>query len=742
MKRYLDFFDPAVSDSIKTSLQRVLELGARKALLLGTKTCDLATVDALREAGISWVGKQLASFHASDIADADFLLISNGSSADVSRALHACFSSDIAVIAPVTADHYSNRTLFLLSIPKAGTHMVIRLLGLLGLTRSPDRAPRPGSWCTPVGYEYHSPCKELMANDWFDPIGRQLLLRSPAIFVYRNPLDIVVSELDWFVRPEHAYSGYLNCCEDESEQLDRLIADDTVMGNIRDRINRYAGWVHFSNVIAVSYEELVGSRGGGSDAEQVDAIWALQLKLQIPGSPQEYGARLYDPTSATFSKGRIGRHMECFKEHHFKLLDSLPQDFMQVLGYVRGSKMSSKMMDRRRRPLVVKELLSNILYTPRLVREGMMGWNIIEAAGRYFPVRQGEHIISPVDAEKVLAAKEGFVTLRDAMDAVIYGDKAPVLATEPQEPTRTELVVSGYFGFNVVRHGGCWYGFDQAIGPTDIASLGESALDVMKRDGTCVTGRSSADVKAEILRLVIQSKERRDLELSAQTSELLAGMKSRVDESPKFLSQRVSATAPESNNEPRLLVENCRGFNLVAYNGKVWAAATAVGAVDWHDTAVRERLMAEGQLLEAMTADGARTAVDIRVIEQHVHATEARFDEIKTLLSELKVSKQLAQDTAGELAGLRSHLVETTTSLEKLVEESQQAITQAKLDLEGKLDEVKSIDLARLHEESQQSVSHAESNLEAQIRDLRQNTLVRVGAYITKKNKKVRETDS
>ncbi len=678
MKRTLAFFEPDMHGSMEEPLKYAFENGARKAALISTEGCDRASVTALQKTGFSCVEKQLTTFQKSDIADADVVLVSNGSCTEVSRALHACIDSDITVIAPVTEHHYSRRTVFLMAIPKAGTHMVIRLLDLMGLGRSLDRAPRVGTWCTPVGYAYHAPCRELMADDWFDPIGRQLLFRSPAIFVYRNPLDIVVSELDWFVRPENAFSGYLNCCADESEQLDRLIADDTVMGNIRDRINRYAGWMHFSNVIPVSYEELVGSRGGGSDSEQLDAIWALQLKLHIPGSPKEYGARIYDPTSATFSQGRIRRHMGRFKECHFKLVDSLPQDFMQALGYFRGSKISSKVAVLRHRPLTVKELSPDSLYTPRLVREGIKGWNIIESAGMYFPVRLGENIMSAVEAEKILSTKEGFVTLRDAIDAVIFGQGTIPVETQPHEATGTELVVEGYLGFNVVRHGGCWYGFDQATGPLNIDSLGESAVEQMKKIGTCVSGVSSADVKTEILRLVIQKRQRCDSELSAQVVEGLAGMKSHVVETQEFLSKHI-APAPEFSKEPRLLEENCHGFNLMAYDGKVWAAAIAIGPVDLHDAEARERLLAKGQLLEAMTLDGARAAIHTQILEQRVRAMETRLDEINSLMSELKLSKQLAQDTARELAGLRGHLFEISESLEKLREESWQAIKNNKL---------------------------------------------------------------
>ena len=275
------------------------------------------------------------------------------------------------------------------------------------------------------------------------------------------------------------------------------------MGTIRDRINGYVGWMNFNNVIPVSYEELVGERGGGSESEQLDTIWAMQLKLHLGGSPLEYGSRLYDPASATFSKGRIGRHRECFEERHFTLLKSLPQDFMQTLGYTVGAAISSRTKELRQRSLVVKELPPNVLYTPRLVRESLMGSNIVEIAGKYFPVRQDIHLMSAEAAKCFSDGQKGFTTLHDAVDAVIHGDAATVLAPARSEFVGTELVHEGYCGFNIVRHYDSWYGFDQALGPTDIGALGDAAIQDMKRKGTCVSGSSAADVKMEILHLAM-----------------------------------------------------------------------------------------------------------------------------------------------------------------------------------------------------------------------------------------------
>ncbi len=498
MTRYLDFFDPTTISSIEIPLVDAYARGVRRVLVIGKTACCVEISELLEKLRFSWDEKLLAVFQAPDVVNIDLIVISGGTGNEVSKILHACIGLPIAVIAPVTEHHVSKRTVFLMSIPKAGTHMLIRLFGLMGLKRSYDRAPRPGTWSTPFGYEYHAPCRELLANDAFDPQGRQLLFRSPAIFVYRNPLDIIVSELDWFKKDEHAFSGYLNYFPDEKKRLNQLIHEDTVMGSIRDRIHRYIGWMMFNNVIPVSYEELVGSRGGGCDLQQAESIWALQLKLHISGSPQEYAKQLYDQSSATFSKGRIGRHLEYFGDEHFALFDRLPQDFMQTLGYSRGSFISNRIKEFLYRPLEVKSIPEELLYVPRLANEGIHGYNIVEIAGRYFPVQQGNSIESLSEAVAVFNEYAGFTTIREAEHSVYAPPE-----TQGSHSTNSGLILEGFLGFNIVRHKGSWYGFDQTIGPTDIARLDSAYIAAMKSKKQCVIGESVTDVKMEIFSLTV-----------------------------------------------------------------------------------------------------------------------------------------------------------------------------------------------------------------------------------------------
>lgn len=579
MTRYLDFFEPKIVSSITKPIEDAYARGERKILVVGVRPCSRVISNCLKTLGLSWVDKNIIDFQTSDIADNTLIVLSSGTGDDVSRVLHACVESTVSVIAPVTDHHCSQRTVFLMSIPKAGTHMMIRLLDLMGLKRSSNRVPCPGTWSTPVGYEYHVPCRELLANDWSAPLGRQLLFRSPAIFVYRNPLDIVVSELEWFMKAENAFSGYLNCCADDNERLSRLITDESVMGNIRDRINRYAGWMNFGNVIPVSYEELVGSRGGGSDAQQSDSIWALQLKLHISGSPEAFGKLLYDTDSATFSKGRIGRHMEHFEKGHFALFDSLPQDFMHTLGYKKGSPNSSRMYAMRRRPLVVKRLSIEQLYTPLLVQESLFGWNIVEIKGVYYTVRQGECIASPAEAKSFARKHEGFITISDAVSAItIFTATEENLINFPQ-PTGNMLAIEGFLGFNVVQHLGCWYGFDQAAGPLDITSLDTLMIEAMRKKQLCVTGKNIADIKAEILNLAVQAQLKcineqkksvrtQEVEIDRRINELQScidvGQLQSITELKSFQDQLKTVKEQQESTHPNgLIVEGYFGFNIV-----------------------------------------------------------------------------------------------------------------------------------------------------------------------------------
>jgi hypothetical protein len=266
----------------------------------------------------------------------------------------------VPIVAPRTERHISRRSLFVLSIPKAGTHFVFHLLDSFGVVPGLGYkgAFAPNTYYF-LGHDHpHIPATEFFDHLWNQPRGGgdHPFFTTPALFVYRNPMDVVVSEVFYYVKREKtALAHYYEDLSGE-ERCRRMIEGDVLTPSIRDRLLRQSPWLRLKNVLPLCYEEFVGPRGGGTLESQAKAIWALQLKLQIPGSPTVHGERTYTEKSATFRKGRIHGHKEFFRREHHEAFRRLPQDFMSAFGYAVDDDFVDGYLPRfvdefRRRPL-------------------------------------------------------------------------------------------------------------------------------------------------------------------------------------------------------------------------------------------------------------------------------------------------------------------------------------------------------------------------------------------------------
>ncbi|MFT6583523.1 MAG: hypothetical protein ACJAU6_003977 [Alphaproteobacteria bacterium] len=247
-------------------------------------------------------------------------------------------SEGVCVIAAVTDWHCSRRPLYLVTVPKSGTHLLYGLVEAFGYARGVTSLTPPanGAWYC---LEYTN--SHTVARDFFvDSVRRHphggrdhRFPSTPTLFMYRNPLDVVVSEANYYHREGNTrFAPYLAGMNSE-ERLLRLIDDPWTLGTLRDRMGGFAAWFDCINVTALSFEEIIGSRGGGSDSAQRALIWSLQLKLQIPGKPKVFADKVFDPESPTFNAGQIGRHRDSFTEEAWRAFKSLPQDFMALYGF-------------------------------------------------------------------------------------------------------------------------------------------------------------------------------------------------------------------------------------------------------------------------------------------------------------------------------------------------------------------------------------------------------------------------
>lgn len=300
-------------------------------------------------------------------------------------------AGDLTVIAPETDWHFSRRPLFLITIPKAGTHLLYGLVEAFGYRRdiTTEGQPRPGGWYC---LEYTN--SHTVARDFFvDYVRRKPhggrdhpFPWTPTLFLYRNPLDIVVSEANYYHREGHTLFAPYLAGFDFDQRLLRLIDDPHALGSIRDRVSGFQPWLDCVNVVPLSFEEIVGGQGGGSDAVQTALVWSLQLKLQVPGDPAVFAGKAFDPTSSTFESGQIGRHRERFTEAAWDGFKRLPQDFMEAFGYAPDSPHPAMPRHAERFRTRVPRYLSSDADDTNFVVEQSEFYAIFKYKGRYYPV--------------------------------------------------------------------------------------------------------------------------------------------------------------------------------------------------------------------------------------------------------------------------------------------------------------------------------------------------------------------
>ena len=325
--------------------------------------------------------------------DAYLLFYSSGE--EVSAALMDYIDlEDGVVVAPVTPRHFRNQALFLISIPKAGTHLLYELVQAFGYGAGislPDN-PLPGNWyCLEYSNSHTS------ARDFFidsvrrAPFGNRHhpFAHTPTLFIYRNPLDIVVSEANYYHRDGNTlFQGYFAGLSFE-ERLLRLIDDPWLLDSLRDRAGAFIPWLSFPNVVPLSFEELIGPNGGGDIEIQTRLIWSLQLKLHVDGNARDFGDLVFNKNSATFHAGQIGAHQTLLTQRSRVKLDTLPKDYLEIYGYDDHSAPSPSPYSRHREQYRLRPLqLEPVRFddTPIVVEYNYLGHNIVAFRGSFYGV--------------------------------------------------------------------------------------------------------------------------------------------------------------------------------------------------------------------------------------------------------------------------------------------------------------------------------------------------------------------
>src|SRR5258708_11781173 len=111
----------------------------------------------------------------------------------------------ISIVAPIPEHYFRRRACYVITVPKSGTHMLFELLSAFNLTN--------GEWVQgPLSVQHYHYVSAMnshtQAADFFASLANRPsggadhpLFVTPTLFLYRNPLDVVVSEAFYYQDP-------------------------------------------------------------------------------------------------------------------------------------------------------------------------------------------------------------------------------------------------------------------------------------------------------------------------------------------------------------------------------------------------------------------------------------------------------------------------------------------------------------------------------------------------------------
>jgi len=260
------------------------------------------------------------------------------------------------------------------SIPKGGTHLLLRLISLAGFQENPfwigadlirgrfeflrclTRGGRSQDRVT-IGSEVPVEIGTKWLNGRLNSVPdgsvfgahclysekfSRLLAASDVsvVCILRDPRSIAVSHLDYLKRtPHHFFHKYYMDLADDNERLKMSILGGQLgpytLRSLADRYRGYLDWKRSGIALLVRFEDLVGEKGGGSAEKQKEAIYATLQFLGL-GADAALVVRIQDNifgSTSTFRKGRIDSWRSELPPQHLEMLNESLGSLLPEMGY-------------------------------------------------------------------------------------------------------------------------------------------------------------------------------------------------------------------------------------------------------------------------------------------------------------------------------------------------------------------------------------------------------------------------
>lgn len=246
------------------------------------------------------------------------------------------------------------------SIPKAGTHVVTRLIQLLWegqdikfMVNNEDY----GRISTEEAEAVFPGESIIVSHAYPNKYNTSILEKHNlyAIFIIRDPRDQIVSMANWMRNaPKHVFKYAY-----EKYSVDRLITalikfekdlnpyqhifqhkselnELKSVHNITDFYQLYLPWQKNPRVYVTRFEKLIGEQGGGTLDEQITEIMNIANHIGCSIShdkASKIAKNLFHEKEVTFFKGQIGAWKTNFSQRHKNIFKAVAGNLLVTLGY-------------------------------------------------------------------------------------------------------------------------------------------------------------------------------------------------------------------------------------------------------------------------------------------------------------------------------------------------------------------------------------------------------------------------
>ncbi|MEQ9235300.1 sulfotransferase domain-containing protein [Coleofasciculus sp. E2-BRE-01] len=239
------------------------------------------------------------------------------------------------------------------SMPKAGTHLLTRVLELL-----PVFVPR---WTyhalvnkDPKLYQKIFKIRKGQYVSGHLQWNQELInvlgdANIKTIFIVRDLRDIAFSNAYYMTyrNKSHRLHSYFNSLNSDDERLmasivgvsEKQLKGDLRSSSLGENVASFLPWLDDENCLSVRFEDLIGSSGDGQDHKPMSTIRAIANYLNIDNSEEQIiqiAKNVFYKKSRTFRKGTIGDWRNHFTNEHKQAFKDICGDILIKMGYADG----------------------------------------------------------------------------------------------------------------------------------------------------------------------------------------------------------------------------------------------------------------------------------------------------------------------------------------------------------------------------------------------------------------------